>query len=424
MATESPKIKIAIIGGGIAGLSLLFGLLKHPHLEPTLYEAGPEIAGDEGAGIGLAVNALKALELIDPELRKAVLRADSVALSMPVAKMMMADVDHLYYGKELLEVSARDEKNGGVLFQRSKFISELFKLVPSTSCRTNKKLSRVSEHEKGVTLYFEDGTQEEVDALIGGDGIHSNVKKHVLRDVPGNWDSFFCHQYFYVALIPMAKGKEVLGDQYLNTLCQFCWLGKDNFLIHDPCNNGETLQLIAVNSTGETWDSKEWTREKSLSDLKSDLSGAGDLGMGFYELLSSQQQPLTVRSTWEHPPTPTYSSGRSGILGDAAHAMQPWQAAGAGQAIEDAMILSTLFSEVKAASEVPSALKAYTEIRRDRTQYVQRMSQEMGTFLLGDSNLVKDVDAFRKIILGRWDEMWYFDLEGHRKQAIELMKAS
>jgi salicylate hydroxylase len=89
MATSPQKIKVAIIGGGIAGLSLLFGLLKHPHLEPKLYEAGPEIAGDAGAGVGLAINALKALELIDPELVRAVKRADSVALSMSIAKIMV-----------------------------------------------------------------------------------------------------------------------------------------------------------------------------------------------------------------------------------------------------------------------------------------------------------------------------------------------
>jgi len=47
--------------------------------------------------------------------------------------------------------------------------------------------------------------------------------------------------------------------------------------------------------------------------------------------------------------------------------MQPWQAAGAGQAIEDAMILSTLFSHIKEPGGVPSVLKAYTDVRRGRT---------------------------------------------------------
>jgi len=58
--SSSPENQNRDIGGGIAGPSLLFGLLKQPHLEPKLYEAGPEIAGEAGAGVGLAINALKA----------------------------------------------------------------------------------------------------------------------------------------------------------------------------------------------------------------------------------------------------------------------------------------------------------------------------------------------------------------------------
>jgi salicylate hydroxylase len=140
------------------------------------------------------------------------------------------------------------------------------------------------------------------------------------------------------------------------------------------------------------------------------------------QLLSSQPQPLNVLSTWEHAPTPTYSSGNSCVLGDAAHSMQPWQAAGAGQAIEDAMILSTLLSHVKDPARIPSALKVYTEVRRDRTQYVQRMSAEMGTMLLGEGKKPLDVEMLRNTIPGRWDEMWYFDLESHQKQAVQLLQ--
>lgn len=103
MASTSPqKLKIAIIGGGIAGLSLLFGLLKQPHLDPKLYEGGPEIAGDEGAGVGLSINALRASEIIDPGLREAVARADAVHVSQPIAKLMMVLVGFKLHGIQLM----------------------------------------------------------------------------------------------------------------------------------------------------------------------------------------------------------------------------------------------------------------------------------------------------------------------------------
>lgn len=86
------------------------------------------------------------------------------------------------------------------------------------------------------------------------------------------------------------------------------------------------------------------------------------------------------------------------------------------------MILSTLFSHVKDPASIPGALKVYTDVRRDRTQYVQRMSAEMGTMLLGEGKKPLDVEMLRDTIPGRWDEMWYFDLEGHQKEAVQLLE--
>jgi len=46
----------------------------------------------------------------------------------------------------------------------------------------------------------------------------------------------------------------------------------------------------------------------------------------------------------------------------------------------------------------------------------------MGTMLLGEGSKLLDVEMLRKTIPGRWDEMWYFDLEGHKRQAEKLLQ--
>lgn len=64
--TESSKpntISVAIVGGGIGGLSLALGLLKHSQIDFQIYEAAPSF-GEIGAGVAIGPNAQRALKLI------------------------------------------------------------------------------------------------------------------------------------------------------------------------------------------------------------------------------------------------------------------------------------------------------------------------------------------------------------------------
>ena len=64
--TESSKPKgfsVAVVGGGIGGLTLALGLLKHDHIDVQVYEAAPSF-GEIGAGVAAGPNAQRALKLI------------------------------------------------------------------------------------------------------------------------------------------------------------------------------------------------------------------------------------------------------------------------------------------------------------------------------------------------------------------------
>lgn len=72
-ATSSPapeNLSIAIIGGGIGGICLALGLLKHPHINVQIYEAAPKWI-QLGAALGFGPNAQAALELLGPETEAA-----------------------------------------------------------------------------------------------------------------------------------------------------------------------------------------------------------------------------------------------------------------------------------------------------------------------------------------------------------------
>ena len=68
--TSSNPLRVAIIGGGIGGLCTALALLKYPHIDVQVYEAAPTF-GEIGAGVGIAPNAQRALELIGPAAQAA-----------------------------------------------------------------------------------------------------------------------------------------------------------------------------------------------------------------------------------------------------------------------------------------------------------------------------------------------------------------
>lgn len=68
--SSSAAFSVAVIGGGIGGLCLAIGLLKHPHIDIQIYEAAPSF-GEIGAGVALGANAYRALKLIGPTAQAA-----------------------------------------------------------------------------------------------------------------------------------------------------------------------------------------------------------------------------------------------------------------------------------------------------------------------------------------------------------------
>ena len=66
----SPRTRIAVIGGGLAGLCCTLGLLKHPHIDVHIYESAPTFS-EFGAGVEIGPNAQTALKLLSPLAEKA-----------------------------------------------------------------------------------------------------------------------------------------------------------------------------------------------------------------------------------------------------------------------------------------------------------------------------------------------------------------
>ena len=70
----------------------------------------------------------------------------------------------------------------------------------------------------------------------------------------------------------------------------------------------------------------------------------------------------------------TMFSGRTLLVGDAAHSMLPFTGQGGSQAIEDAGALGVLFQNIKSKEEVGERLRLVEEVRRERTAIFQSMA--------------------------------------------------
>ena len=141
-----------------------------------------------------------------------------------------------------------------------------------------------------------------------------------------------------------------------------------------------------------------------------------------YQLLATQEK-LTAFSQWQHRDAPTFTKGKTCVIGDAAHAMTPWQGAGAGQAIEDAFILQSLLGKIKETHDIAAAFKAYDAVRRPRSQQVAASSRGTGMIFTGqDEAIGMDPDKLRKALESRWKFIHEVDLEKMERDATDAFE--
>jgi salicylate hydroxylase len=137
--------------------------------------------------------------------------------------------------------------------------------------------------------------------------------------------------------------------------------------------------------------------------------------------LLENPEPLAY-AEYHHLDAPTYVKGNVCLMGDAAHAMTPWQGSGAGMAFEDAMVLQTLLADVRDASQLAAALQAYDATCRPRSQRVVASSRETGVILCGSApGIGVEPDQLLASLATRWGFIHELDMKAHKAEARSLM---
>lgn len=386
MSASDKKIKVAIVGGGIGGLCLAAGLVKQAHLDVYVYESVPAYK-DIGAGLALHMNAIKAMDLIGPHVKKAYF--DKALTMAQEADEEMSTQVMLASGPNTGAVVAELGKaKGRKTVARSDLLAGLMELVPSHRLLFNKRLETISERDDDtIDLTFKDGTTAHADCMIGCDGVHSVTRSYLLgADHPATSPKNHDGWQIYRTMIPASEAKKHIDEKWTRTVPIMC--GPKGHINCMPLHHGKDISAgVAVR--GALKPGQTDTPPLNLSDFSSYTPDA----QAIVRMIS--RDTSFSWSITDHDHAPYYSRRRICIMGDAAHCSFPFAGQGAAQSIEDAAVLVALFEQLAPSSpapaipppfdtiasaslHIPHMLQAYDDLRRPRSQKVVEIARDFG----------------------------------------------
>ncbi|KAF9002468.1 salicylate hydroxylase [Cyathus striatus] len=406
---STSKFTVAVIGGGIAGLTLAaaVGAMDPEHrVEIDLYEATAEF-GEIGAGINVWPRVWSVLKELG--LEKSVIDLlpeypdDKPRLVFNVRK---SDQKH---GVEIRDIYI---KGGSLRFHRADFQRTLLKHVPPNyNLHTSKRLINYVEHDDHVEIEFQDGSRARCDILIAADGIKSRTRRIFLRSFPepecyeNSLNPVWSGMIAYRGLVPMDKLSARCPNHRV-TKKPMMYVGKMKHLIVYPVAKNQLINVVAFYSDftmeGSSWEGPTFssaTREEVLDKFRSWEDEV-------FQLLDCIETP-TKWAIQAVKPFDCWGKGKVVLMGDAAHAMTPHQGTGAGQAIEDAYILASLLTNEKCNKKTLSTVsKVFSEIRQPVGNKVLDDSRKQGMRCQLVASGFDDVEEGREVDIERLRELF------------------
>ena len=310
------KKKIAIIGSGIAGLTLANLLKTNSDFEFVVYEKGEILNLDEGFGIQLSVNGVAILNKIGfDQLNKN-------------EKYHPLKLDFYSVNNNkicALDLAAFNSKNNKyTTIKRSILIKFLKEKLLSNSIIFDKKINEIKKINEKIHINFIDGSSDKVDYLLVSDGIFSNTKSVIEKD-------FFEPNYHgAIAIRTQIKAEDISN---LNSNNVSLIMASDAHLVLYPINQNKEINLVCIiKKKSKEDDSIKAILENTILKENKDLVNLfrGDL----------KSWPVYIS---KKPMKSFYENVF--YIGDAFYAFPPTMAQGASQAIEAANEIFKLISE-------------------------------------------------------------------------------
>lgn len=340
-------MKIAIIGGGIAGLALAVAL-EQQAIDYTLYES-TETFRPLGAGIGIGSNAMLALQ--------------GLAVGEAVLANGEALKEQRFYNRHMKQMNSIDftqlkEQFGEetITVHRADLHQALFDQIPASRIRFGQKVKSVTQNEQEVRLTFMDDGFQTFDVVVGADGIHSKVRQAV-APTPLRYAGYTCWRGICPndGTVPSGVSSEAWSKE-----------GRFGFA---PMADEQMYWFACINAKANDPTYKTMKQ----AEVASRFAHFSQEIASYIE--STQDATFLHHDIYDIQPLPHYVYDRIILIGDAAHATTPNMGQGAGQAIEDAYALSR---GIQAYGVTPKAFAFYEQERLPVANQVIRLSRQIG----------------------------------------------
>ncbi|KAF7545315.1 hypothetical protein G7Z17_g9276 [Cylindrodendrum hubeiense] len=410
------QLSVAVVGGGIGGMSVAIALRRAGHLV-TVYEKA-DFAGEVGASVSCAANGTRWLHEWDVDVSK----GDPVVLKKlinrdwktgePVSVYDLDDYEkrwgyvynmfHRQYMHTMLKDTALDEAGEGTPV----------KLVLNHRCKE-------IDLEKGL-ITFENGVSVTHELIIGADGIGS-VVRGILGIHPAKKPSD--SSCLHANVLTEDAVKLGLVDYSKDDALEY-WGGQEgkwDKIVLSPCNGGKLLSYYCFfprevgDYTTQSWGAEDRPTEELLAPYPNlDPKVREHLKIGI------EIQPWRL---WVHEPYPYIQKSMVCLLGDAGHPMMPHQSQGACMAIEDAAALGIIFNKDYFGGNVSESLAVYQDIRLPRATRVQsaaakaayNINERIGFSNNKDTSTYKVEDEAKKLTI---EEMNAYDMYEDVKEQL------
>jgi 2-polyprenyl-6-methoxyphenol hydroxylase-like FAD-dependent oxidoreductase len=356
-------MRIAIIGGGVGGLTLALALHARG-IAAEVIEAAPEIR-PLGVGINIlphatrelaALGVLEALEAVSIPTQEAAYfnRFGQLILTEPLGRNAGYATPQLSIHRGALHMT---------------LLAAVQERLGADAVRTGLRCVGV-DSEAGTarlvhTLGGEPAPGLRADAIIASDGIHSAVRRQFFPDEGPPIYSGVNMWRGTTRMNPILSGA---------TMVRAGWLTQGKMVIYPirRFDDGTVLMNWVAEIETPTHHPNDWARRGELADF---LPAFAEWRFDWCDvpaMIEAADQVLEYPMV-DKDPLPRWSHGRATLLGDAAHPMYPRGSNGAGQAILDARCLADALAE--SGGDVVAALAAYDAERREKTARVVRTNR-------------------------------------------------